>query len=241
MRAQQTVSEMVVEVLARQADELASRTGRPFRVAFEEVKRTEAGGRLCELAEGAHRHEEARHWQANLLFERVGERAGRLVGRPGGGPRLSPSLPGSDLAHVEGAEMVGAPRVLIAIEPRMYAEVLAFSLGRHRPNTEISLLGPSEELEEAVLRLRPHLVVANRVPEAAREGPYHFFWVEVDEVRGGEGAKCLGARISADGYSESVQDVGTEHVLAALDRASEAASGSDLVWEEGVPLWQQYG
>ena len=67
MRAQQTVSEMVVEVLARQADELASRTGRPFRVAFEEVKRTEAGGRLCELAEGAYRHEEARHWQANLL------------------------------------------------------------------------------------------------------------------------------------------------------------------------------
>ena len=111
-----------------------------------------------------------------------------------------------------------APRVLIAIEPRMYAEVLAFFLGRQRPNAEISLLGPSEGLEEAVLRLRPHLVVANRVPEAAREGPSSF-WVEVDEVRGGEGAKRLGARISADGYSGSVEDVNTAHVLAALDRA----------------------
>lgn len=171
MRARQTVSEMVVEVLARQADELASRTGRPFREAFEEVKRTEAGGQLAQLAEGAHRHEEARHWQANLLFERAGKRAGRPVGRPGGGPSLSPSLSGSGLVLEKGTEMVGAPRVLIAIEPRMYAEVLAFSLGRHRPNTEISLVGPKEGLEEAVLRLRPHLVVANRVPEAAREAP----------------------------------------------------------------------
>jgi hypothetical protein len=33
------------------------------------------------------------------------------------------------------------------------------------------------------------------------------------------GAKQLGARISADGYSESVEDVGIEHVLLALDRA----------------------
>jgi hypothetical protein len=100
----------------------------------------------------------------------------------------------------------------------MYAEVLAFSLGRHRPDAEISLLGPTEELEEAVSRLRPHLVVANRVrAKAAREGI--LFWVEVDEVRGGEGAKRLGARISANGYSKSTEDVRTEDVLFALDLA----------------------
>ena len=50
-----------------------------------------------------------------------------------------------------------------------------------------------------------------------REGP--FFWIEQDEARGGEGARHLGARISADGYSESVEDVRIEHVLLALDRA----------------------
>lgn len=38
--------------------------------------------------------------------------------------------------------MPEAPRVLIYIQPRMYAEVLAFSIGQHRPNAEVSILGP---------------------------------------------------------------------------------------------------
>jgi hypothetical protein len=116
--------------------------------------------------------------------------------------------------------MPEAPRVLIALQPSMYAEVLAFSVGRDRPRTEVSILDSSESLEKAVLRLLPHLVVANRVPKAAGEG-WPSFWVEVDEPHAGEGAKRLGARISAYGYSRSVDDVATEHVLAALDRAEE--------------------
>jgi hypothetical protein len=125
---------------------------------------------------------------------------------------------------------LSVPRVLIDIQPGMYAEVLAFSLGQHRPHAEVSILGPSEELEEAALRLRPHLVVANRVPEAAREGSLFFFWVEVDEARAGEGARRLGAQISADGYSKSVEDLSTEHVLLALDRAERELvfEGQDL-------------
>jgi hypothetical protein len=125
---------------------------------------------------------------------------------------------------------VSVPRVLIDIQPGMYAEVLAFSLGQYRPHAEVSILGPSEELEEAALRLRPHLVVANRVPEAAREGSLFFFWVEVDEARAGEGARRLGAQISADGYSKSVEDLSTEHVLGALDRAERelVSEGQDL-------------
>jgi hypothetical protein len=103
----------------------------------------------------------------------------------------------------------------------MYAEVLAFSIGLHRPHAEVSLLSPSEELEDAVQRLCPHLVVANSgVPQAAREEA-SFFWVEMDQARAGEGLKHLGAEISADGYSRSVEDVRTSHVLTALDRAEE--------------------
>ena len=75
MRAEQTVLEMVVEVLVRQAEELAARTGQPFGEAYEDVIKTEAGRQLAELAEGPHRHEKARYWQANLLFERVSEHA----------------------------------------------------------------------------------------------------------------------------------------------------------------------
>src|SRR5215213_3843091 len=117
--------------------------------------------------------------------------------------------------------MPSVPRVLIALKPSMYAEVLAFSVGRERPRAEVSILDPSESLEEAALRLLPHLVVANRVPKAAGEG-WPFFRVEVDEPRAGEGAKKrLGARISADGYSESVGEVRIEDILLALDWAEE--------------------
>jgi hypothetical protein len=112
--------------------------------------------------------------------------------------------------------MPEAPRVLIAIEPSMYAEVLAFSIRQHRPDAEVSILGPSEGLEDALLGVRPHLVVANREPRTARG---ETFWVVLDEPRADEGLKRLGAETSADGYSRSVEDVRTDHVLAALDRA----------------------
>ena len=111
-----------------------------------------------------------------------------------------------------------APRVLIAIGPSMYAEALAFSLRKHRPRAEVSLIEPYGDLEAEARRARPHLIVATRVPRAAREGA---FWVEVAEPIGGEGPKGLGAEISADGYSRSVGDLSTGHVLKALDRAEE--------------------
>jgi hypothetical protein len=111
-----------------------------------------------------------------------------------------------------------APRVLISLEPGMYAEVLAFSLRKQRPRANVSLIDPSEDLEAEARRVMPHLIVANRVPRAVREGA---FWVEVELPVGGEGAAALGAEISADGYSGSVANVRTDHVLEALDRAEE--------------------
>ena len=111
-----------------------------------------------------------------------------------------------------------APRVLISIGPRMYAEALAFSVRQNRPHAEVALLDPSEDLGAEARRARPHLIVANRVPREAREGA---FWVEVTEPVAGQGARRLGAEISANGYSRTVGDVDTGHVLAALDRAEE--------------------
>ncbi len=110
------------------------------------------------------------------------------------------------------------PRVLISIGPAMYAEALAFSVCQLRPHAEVSVLDPSGDLGAEARRTRPHLIVANRVPRESRVGA---FWVEVAEPVGGGGAKGLGAQISADGYSRSVGDVRTEHVIAALDRAEE--------------------
>ena len=116
-----------------------------------------------------------------------------------------------------------APRVLIAIGPSMYAEALAFSVRKHRPHAEVSLLGPSEDLQAEAWRVRPHLIVANRVPPETKGGA--CFGVEVAEPVGGGGAKALGAEISADGYSRSVANVSTGDVLAALDRAEDLLLG----------------
>ena len=79
MRAQQTVEEMAQEILWRQARVLARQTGEPFAQALEAVLETPAGHQLEELRGGPYQHEEARYWQANLLFERVSEQAGHPV------------------------------------------------------------------------------------------------------------------------------------------------------------------
>src|SRR5215203_1813691 len=74
MRAEQTVSEMVVEVLARQTESLSEREGRPFEDAFVEVLTTPAGRLLGELADGSYRHERAAEWQAHLIADRLSQR-----------------------------------------------------------------------------------------------------------------------------------------------------------------------
>jgi hypothetical protein len=74
MHKKQTVSEMVEEVLTRQAKALGERTGQPFQAALEAVSKTDAGRQLRELASGEHRNERARDWQVGLARERAEER-----------------------------------------------------------------------------------------------------------------------------------------------------------------------
>ena len=76
MRAEQTVREMAQETLLRQARTLAQRNGKPLLQALVAVVETPAGMQLEELRSGPHQEEEARYWQANLLFARVSELAG---------------------------------------------------------------------------------------------------------------------------------------------------------------------
>jgi hypothetical protein len=123
-------------------------------------------------------------------------------------------------------------RVLFAIDPFMYGEALAFSLRKERPRAEVSLLASSsgDLLAAELERARPHLVVANRVPPAAKA---RSFWVEITVPPGA--TSLLAAEISADGYSGSVADVRLEHVLAALDRAEEELlAGGESAGEETV-------
>jgi hypothetical protein len=74
MHKEQTVSEMVEEVLTRQAKALVERTGQPFQTALKTVSKTDAGRQLRELANGEHRNEKARDWQVGLALKRAEER-----------------------------------------------------------------------------------------------------------------------------------------------------------------------
>jgi hypothetical protein len=79
MRAEQTVNEMAQVVLWRQAKAQAQRTGQSHASARAAVLETPAGRQLEELRSSAHQHEQARYWQANLLFKRVSEQASQPV------------------------------------------------------------------------------------------------------------------------------------------------------------------
>jgi hypothetical protein len=76
----QTVSEMVDEVLDRQAKALAHRSGQSLEDARRAVAATQAGQQLRDLATGEHRHEPARRWQASVFWERAEERFMYQVG-----------------------------------------------------------------------------------------------------------------------------------------------------------------
>ena len=74
MQRDQTVLEMVEEVLDLQARSLVAQTGQTFETAMEGVALTPAGRRLRELASGEHRDERAAEWQASLPWHRIEER-----------------------------------------------------------------------------------------------------------------------------------------------------------------------
>ena len=102
-------------------------------------------------------------------------------------------------------------RVLVAIEPHMYREVLAFHIRQERPQSEVVLASP-QTLEAEAERMRPHLIIANEVPPLLRE---RGFWVEV------HANEELDADISADGYSTTIHDVSLEELVAVVDKAEE--------------------
>ena len=80
MQKEQTVSEMVEEVLVRQAKTLAHRSGQSLEDARQAVADTEAGRQLRKLAKGEHRHEKAQDWQVSALWKRAEGRSPPVVG-----------------------------------------------------------------------------------------------------------------------------------------------------------------
>ena len=64
----------------RQAEAVSHRSGHSLEDAKEAVSDTEAGRQLRDLANGEHRHEKARAWQASAFWRRAEERFMHRVG-----------------------------------------------------------------------------------------------------------------------------------------------------------------
>ena len=80
MQQDQSVQEMVQEVLMSQAKALAQRSGQSLEDARQAVSDTEAGRQLRDLANGEHRHEKAKEWQASVFWDRAEERMMHHIG-----------------------------------------------------------------------------------------------------------------------------------------------------------------
>ncbi len=101
-------------------------------------------------------------------------------------------------------------RILVAIEPQMYREVLAFHFRQRRSRVEVVLASLQTLLAEAE-RVRLHLIFANEEvsPQLKERGT---FWAEV------RADDRLDATISANGYSTAVHDVAFQDMLAVVDK-----------------------
>ena len=80
MQQDQSVSQMAQEALMRQAKALAHSSGHSFEDARQVVVDTQAGRQLRDLAQGEHRHQKAKQWQASLFWERAEQRFMHQIG-----------------------------------------------------------------------------------------------------------------------------------------------------------------
>lgn len=101
-------------------------------------------------------------------------------------------------------------RLLIGTSPRVYRELLVLSLHGHRPEAEVRM-SPPKLLDDETGRFMPHMVVHNEgVVVAAQAGL--ICWLEMLFSDG------MGARVRLDGSTWDVEDLGTEDLLAIVDR-----------------------
>lgn len=100
-------------------------------------------------------------------------------------------------------------RILVAIDPLSYREVLAFVLRKRRPNYDVRVVTPYE-LDSEVASLAPHLVVCNEVTPMVRAAVHS--WVQVLAPEGRDAAVQVGQR-----HHMRVPDMCVDDMLAIAD------------------------
>jgi hypothetical protein len=114
-------------------------------------------------------------------------------------------------------------RILVAVNPRIYREVLALSLHQHRPHAEV-LLCPPEVLDRETGRFEPHLVVLDDNDGTAPDGLSGVLY-RVEILLGAS----MDARISVDGQAREVKDICIEDLLTVVDRTEKMIPKEEAV------------
>ena len=108
-------------------------------------------------------------------------------------------------------EPVESKRIVVANEPRSYREAMAVACRAVRPEVEVILAEPAD-LDAAVVRLDPQLVLCSRLTEGLRAGT--CVWVVL--YPGGE-AQAL---INVAGQCVTTGDSGFAALAALIDQAT---------------------
>lgn len=106
-------------------------------------------------------------------------------------------------------------RILVALSPRMYRQVVALFIHQQRPGHEVRVISPEATAGE-LESFGPHLLVRNDSDGLSPQSLGGVrFWVEIQYSDG------MDAKISADHHISEVKDMSMEDLLGAIDRAAE--------------------
>jgi hypothetical protein len=111
-------------------------------------------------------------------------------------------------------------RILIAITPRMYGEVLALTIHRRRPDFEV-LLAPPGSLEGEIERFGPHVLMQDAKDPVALLGLPDGILCRVRMLT----TERVDATVEMDGTVSEVHDVLFEDLFGVLEKAEGLSKG----------------
>lgn len=111
-------------------------------------------------------------------------------------------------------------KVLIAIEPRSYREVIGLAIEELRPHLRVEVVEPGT-LQSEVSRLRPDLVFCDGPDTVFRSAEISTrAWVEFRPYAATQAKVCLGDECS------EIEDVNLDDILSVVDAAERLLQNS---------------
>ncbi len=103
-------------------------------------------------------------------------------------------------------------RLLVANEPQAYRQAIAGTVGKLRPDVEVLVASPSDDLDNSVVCLVPDMVICSQLTPAIESSRHAWVLLYPDgETR---------TVISIGGQRTTSADMEFDELLAVIDRAS---------------------